>query len=194
MIGSQRVIDPASGMRVLRRSALPQLYPLPDGLNFTPVMSTRAVHEGLSVVEVPIPYHERSGASKLTIVGDGTRFLKTIVWTALEYNPARVLGFLGLLGLLLSAIVGAGTCHVRLRGVTELGPWGVFLLFTALVMAVAGISLISLGITFNYLVALFHQRPIMQGSLKPVCWDPRSIAISAGLERWCLLQASLWGV
>ena len=54
IIGNRRVADPASGMRVLRASALRQLYPLPDGLNFTPVMSTRCVHENLKVVEVPI--------------------------------------------------------------------------------------------------------------------------------------------
>ena len=79
----------------LRRSCLQQLYPLPDGLNFTPVMSTRSLHEGLKVVEIPIAYHERSGRSKLSVVRDGTRFLKTILWTALQYNPARILELAG---------------------------------------------------------------------------------------------------
>ena len=46
VIGNYRVVDPASGMRVLRRECLPQLYPLPDGLNFTPVMSTRPCTRG----------------------------------------------------------------------------------------------------------------------------------------------------
>ena len=41
---SQRpVADTASGMRVIRRSALGDLYPLPDGLHFTPAMSARAI-------------------------------------------------------------------------------------------------------------------------------------------------------
>ena len=37
---------------------------------------------------------------------------------------------------------------------TELGPWGAFGVFAALVLAVAGVSIFSLGATFNYLVSL----------------------------------------
>jgi glycosyltransferase involved in cell wall biosynthesis len=95
LIGNHRISDSASGMRVIRRDVLVRLYPLPDGLNFTPVMSTRAIHEELKMVKVPIPYAERLGRSKLAIVGDGTRFLQSIVWTALSYNPVRVLGAIG---------------------------------------------------------------------------------------------------
>ena len=47
LIGRTRVTDSASGMRVFRRETLDLLLPLPDGLNLTPVMSTRAVHEGI---------------------------------------------------------------------------------------------------------------------------------------------------
>lgn len=163
LIGNQRVADPASGMRVVRRTALDRLYPLPDGLNFTPVMSTRAVHEGLTVVEVPISYRERVGRSKLSVVRDGSRFLATIISTALEYNPVRVLGMLGLASLGIAGLIALTMVALRLQGVTSLGPWGVFGVFAALVLAVAGVSFFSLGATFNYLVSLFHQRPIRQG-------------------------------
>src|SRR3954463_12332961 len=54
IVGSRRISDSASGMRVFRKESLPILYPLPDGLDFTPAMSTRAVYEGLNMVEVPI--------------------------------------------------------------------------------------------------------------------------------------------
>ncbi len=90
LLGNRRVSDSASGMRVFRRAILTQLYPLPDGLNFTPIMSLRAIHEGLKVVEIPIPYHERVGRSKLSVIKDGLRYLQSIVWTALGYNPVRV--------------------------------------------------------------------------------------------------------
>ena len=43
IIGNRKVTDSASGMRVFRREALERMYPLPDGLNFTPVM-THARH------------------------------------------------------------------------------------------------------------------------------------------------------
>ena len=71
LIGRTPVTDSASGMRVFRRAVLDVLSPLPDGLNLTPVMSTRAVHEGIKCVEVPIPYRERVGASKLNVARDG---------------------------------------------------------------------------------------------------------------------------
>jgi glycosyltransferase involved in cell wall biosynthesis len=163
VIANRRVADPASGMRVLRASALPRLYPLPDGLNFTPVMSTRCVHEDLKVVEVPIPYTERVGRSKLSIVHDGTRFLKTILWTSLEYNPVRVLGLVGVTALGLALAVGLGIAWLRLQGVTQLGYWGAFTVFTMLVLAVAGVSIFSLGATFNYLVSVFRRQPVRAG-------------------------------
>jgi len=158
-LGKKKIFDPASGMRMIHRSALPRLYPLPDGLNFTPVMSTRAAHEGLKVLEVPIPYSERAGRSKLSVVRDGMRFLKTIVWTALEYNSVRILGTCGLGQLGIAGLIGASLVALRLQGVTELGPWGAFSVFAALVLAVAGASTLALGITFNYLTALFHRDP-----------------------------------
>lgn len=165
LISNQRISDSASGMRVLRREALPILYPLPDGLNFTPVMSTRALHESLKMVEVPITYSERTGRSKLSVVRDGTRFLNSIIWTAMNYNPVRILGGIGAAGVALAGIIAAILIVMRLQGITSLGPWGVVGLFIAGVAGVAGVSVFSLGATFNYLVSLFHQRPIRQGVL-----------------------------
>ncbi|MBN1400114.1 MAG: glycosyltransferase family 2 protein [Anaerolineae bacterium] len=163
ILGNHRVADPASGMRLVRRSALELLYPLPDGLNFTPVMSTRAVHEGLRVVEVPIPYEEREGRSKLQVVRDGMRFLRTILWTSLNYNPVRVLGGIGLAAIAMAILIGCVFIGMRLSGITTLGPWGVAGAFVASVLGLLGVDLLALGITFNYLVALAHRRPVRQG-------------------------------
>jgi len=172
LLSNQRVYDSASGMRVLRRTALPRLYPLPDGLNFTPIMSVRALHEGLRVVEVPIPYSERVGRSKLSVVRDGLRFAESIVWSALGYNPARVLGLLGLGGVLAAAAIGAGLVAARLSGVTTLEVWGVAAIFAALVSGVAGVSLFNLAVTFNYLVALFRRQPVRAGIFGRPLFDP----------------------
>lgn len=190
LIGNQRVADPASGMRVLRRSALARLYPLPDGLNFTPVMSTRAVHEGLRVIEVPIAYSERVGRSKLSIVRDGTRFLTTIVSTSLEYNPVRVLGLISLATLGLASLIGLAVLAARLQGVTQLGLWGTFAVFSALVLTVAGVSIFALGATFNYLVSLFRRRPVRQGLFgRPLFATPLDHQFG-----WLGLLAGLFGV
>jgi glycosyltransferase involved in cell wall biosynthesis len=166
IMGRTLVTDSASGMRVFRREALKLLAPLPDGLNLTPVMSTRAVHEGIKIVEVPIPYKERVGASKLSPARDGMRFLGTMVWTVLSYNPVRLFGFAGIAGVALSAAIGAALVVLRVQGVSTLGPLGTFAVFVALVSAVTGASLFSLGASFNYLVTLFYRRPIRQGLFK----------------------------
>jgi hypothetical protein len=162
LIGGARVRDTASGMRVLRRSALARLYPLPDGLEFTPAMSTRAVHERLRILEVPIPYDGRVGASKLSVWRDGLQFTRVIVWTALSYNPVRVLGGVSLTLIALSALI---TMYVAARwaGQAVIATGHVHALAAAAVMGATGVSLFSLGAMFNYLVSLFHKRPVRQG-------------------------------
>ena len=60
-------------MRVVRRDALGQLYPLPNGLHFTPAMSARIMlSSDLELVELDMPYHEREGESKLRAGKDGS--------------------------------------------------------------------------------------------------------------------------
>src|SRR5918996_5074449 len=105
LLSHQKITDSASGMRVFKREILEQLYPLPDGLNLTPVMSTRALHEGIVIGEIPIPYSERVGRSKLSVIHDGRIFLQSMIWTALSYNPVRILGLLGVAGLGVAAVV-----------------------------------------------------------------------------------------
>jgi hypothetical protein len=199
-------------MRVFRREMLERMYPLPDGLNFTPVMSTRAIHEGLKMVEVPIPYSERSGRSKLNVVKDGLRFFNSIVWTALSYNPVRVLGLIGLAGIGFAALVAVMLVVQRANGVNQLGPWGIFAVFSAMVLGVAGVSLFSLGAMFNYLVSLFQKKieqrglfgkPIFNPPLDRHFWWIGGLAMLVGLvvgvgtlvlgfNGWTLDQLWLW--
>ncbi|HMR66199.1 MAG TPA: glycosyltransferase family 2 protein [Anaerolineae bacterium] len=161
IISNRRVTDSASGQRVLRKDVLSHLYPLPDGLNFTPVMSTRAMHEQIKVVEVPIPYKERLGRSKLSVVHDGIRFLNTILMTALTYNPTRIFGLVGI------ALMSIGTLATLYRTIirssasrqdSQLVSW-----FVGLVLASAGANIFAIGALFNDIVSLFHKRPIRQG-------------------------------
>jgi glycosyltransferase involved in cell wall biosynthesis len=173
LLSGQKVTDSASGMRVFKSEILERIYPLPDGLNLTPVMSTRALHERIRIGEIAIPYSERVGRSKLSVVRDGRIFLESMLWTVLSYNPVRILGLLGLAGVGTSALIFLGFVLARLGGVTSVGAWGVAALFTALISGVAGISLFALGATFNYLVSLFYDKPIRQGLFgKPVFKTP----------------------
>ena len=190
LLSRQKVSDSASGMRVFKREILEQIYPLPNGLNLTPVMSTRALHEGINIGEVPIPYSERVGRSKLSVIRDGRIFLQSMLWTVLSYNPVRILGLIGSIGIGIAALVFLGFVIARLQGVTSLGPWGVVALFLALISSVAGINIFALGVTFNYLVSLFYRKPIRQGLFgKPMFKSPLDrhfgwmgmIAVAVGL-------------
>jgi len=172
LLGRQKVTDSASGMRVFRKEILERIYPLPNGLNLTPVMSTRAIHEGVKMVEVPIPYSERVGRSKLSIFRDGSIFLQSIVWTVMTYNPVRIMGLAGLGGVLLAGLVLLSLVMFRMSGVKTLGPWGVAALYWALISAVTGISIFALGATFNYLVTLFYKKPIRQGLFGKPMFNP----------------------
>lgn len=90
-LSQEHVGDTASGMRVVRREALRFLYPLPDGLHFTPAMSAVClVHEDLSIAEIEMPYREREGRSKLRVLRDGFRFLGTILAAAMIFRPRRL--------------------------------------------------------------------------------------------------------
>ncbi len=173
ILSRQKVTDSASGMRVFKREILEQIYPLPNGLNLTPVMSTRALHEGINIGEVPIPYSERVGRSKLSVLRDGRIFLQSMIWTVLSYNPVRILGMIGAAGIVIAALVFLGFVAARFQGITTLGPWGVVALYTALISSVAGINIFALGVTFNYLVSLFYRKPIRQGLFgKPIFKTP----------------------
>jgi hypothetical protein len=102
----------------------------------------------------------------------------------------RVLGLVGLAALGLAGLIGLAVLAVRLQGVTQLGLWGTFAVFSALVLAVAGVSIFALGATFNYLVSLFRRRPVRQGLFgRPLFATP--------LDRqfgWLGLLAGLLGV
>ena len=173
LLSRQKVTDSASGMRVFKREILEHIYPLPDGLNLTPVMSTRALHEGVTIGEVPIPYSERVGRSKLSVLRDGRIFLQSMLWTALSYNPVRILGMIGSLGIGIAFLIFLGILIARLQGLTTLGAWGVVALFFALISSIGGINLFALGVTFNYLVSLFYKKPIRQGLFgKPIFKTP----------------------
>jgi glycosyltransferase involved in cell wall biosynthesis len=172
IVGNIRITDSASGQRVMRREVLEKLYPLPDGLNFTPVMSTRALHEDLKMIEVPIKYEERAGESKLSVVKDGFRFLFTILSTAAMYNPVRLLGSLSIVAMVLAVLAILPWIMAVSQGVQDRSGY-TYLLFIAMTMVIAAVNLFSIGTAFNYVVGLFHRRPIRQGLLgRPIFNNP----------------------
>lgn len=171
-IAHTRITDSASGQRILRREVLEKLYPLPDGLNFTPVMSTRALHEDIKMIEVPIKYEERDGESKLSVINDGLRFLFSILGTAAVYNPVRLLGAASIAAVVFAVLALLPWVIAVGQGVQERADYA-NLLFVAMTLAIVAVNLFSTGTVFNYIVSLFHRRPIRQGLFgRPVFRKP----------------------
>ena len=159
----QKIKDSASGMRILTRRALKFLQPLPNGLDFTPAMTVIALHERLRVIEYPIPYEERIGESKLSILRDGFRFLKTILNVARLYNPLKFFGMIGLSFLLLGLLLSWKPLmhYLFFREVAE---DAIYRLFTIMVLWVTGVNLISFGAFSSHLLALLRGRENWQRS------------------------------
>jgi len=158
-LSNKIVSDTASGMRVIRRDVLRHLYPLPDGLHFTPAMSARVLmDEHLTIVERPMTYEERIGESKLHVLSDGVRFLRTILAMTLMWQPTRI--FFG------ASVVCLGL--MTLLAMHPMEMWwrhGRFdedmiyrLLFCSL-LGTVGVSLLSASAVTLNIARLVHARP-----------------------------------
>jgi glycosyltransferase involved in cell wall biosynthesis len=163
-ITGRAITDTASGMRIFRRSALTHLGDLPDGLDFTPAMSTSALHERLDIREISMPYDERVGGSKLSPTIDGLRFLWTILRTAHRYNPLKVFGLLGMLLLVLATILGIEpvSYYIQARRVED---WEIYRLVAVIVMVLSGVHFIFFGLVANTILAAAHRMPPFRNSL-----------------------------
>ncbi len=154
---SNRVVtDTASGMRVIRRDALHQLYPLPDGLHFTPAMSARVLMDDrLTIVERVMPYQERIGESKLHVIKDGARFLRTIFEMTLMWQPAKLFFMAAALCLIAMTLFAMHPIEMWLR----LGRLEEDMIYRLLFCSLAGTlgqALVSAGVVCGHLHRLIR--------------------------------------
>lgn len=159
VLSKHHVKDTASGMRVIRRAVLPDLYPLPDGLHFTPAMSARVLLEDrLRLVEVSMPYAERTGRSKLSVVKDGLRFLTCIVQAAVAFRPARPL-------LLTAGVFGLGAVFFGLPPLASYAQhgwfeeWAIYRVLMASLLVTTSAILVCSAVVADRIAATAHQRP-----------------------------------
>jgi hypothetical protein len=159
VLSKQLVKDTASGMRVVRRACLQDVFPLPDGLHFTPSMSARVLLEDkLKLIELPMRYPERTGESKLSVLRDGVRFLMAILRAAVTFRPARLLlliaGFLGLGAL----AVGSGPWLHWLRD-AELAESEIYRILFASLLATMSAVFVCGAVVADRIAATAHGRP-----------------------------------
>ncbi|MFH1262393.1 MAG: glycosyltransferase family 2 protein [Pseudomonadota bacterium] len=157
-LAGARVRDTASGMRLFKRTVVPLLYALPDGLHFTPAMSTKLLHEKLKIVEVPIPYAERGGESKLNAISDGLRFFRIILSTVLMYNPFKVFFVVGLFCELMAAILIGALVGALATGTDTRFSDYIYRSIGAMYFFTAGIQIMLFGILARFIVATFFRR------------------------------------
>jgi hypothetical protein len=159
VLSRQRIGDTASGMRVLRKSVLPDLDPMPDGLHYTPAMTARVLLEGkLVLIEEPMPYAERIGDSKLSVARDGVRFLVSIVRAAAIYRPARPLLLLAALFGLGALLLGSGPSLHWLRN-GSLEEWMIYRVLAALLFGMGAALFASSAVVADQIASIAHGRP-----------------------------------
>jgi hypothetical protein len=157
VLSGKAVTDTASGMRVLRRDALPALYPLPDGLHFTPAMSARAVMSETRIVEIPMAYAERVGESKLHVLRDGVRFLFAIRDAVLLYQPSRLFGLTAALGVIGGILWSSYPVELYLRE-GRLEEWMIYRLLLSAFLFSGAFSLLCAGVLADRVLSLVHRR------------------------------------
>ena len=153
---SAHITDSASGMRVIRKACLPKLYPLPDGLHFTPAMTARAVSsDSLKLIEVPISYKERVGKSKLRVVQDGVRFLKVIMDIILSYRPLRFFFYIAAFALGVAAILFIRPLqyYILYRSVPD---WMVYRLIAVVVLVLTSLTIMTVGLVADQIAELVN--------------------------------------
>ena len=155
LLSGTHVRDSASGMRVLTRECLAWVVLLPDGLHFTPAMSAMAAFDAeLDLIELPMPYAERQGTSKLRVMQDGVRFLQVILKTAYLYSPFRFFAIPGLFLLAFSLILVYPEFlkYLQVHAVPE---WAFYRLYVSAIIFLVGLNSLMFGIVahhFSYLI------------------------------------------
>jgi glycosyltransferase involved in cell wall biosynthesis len=163
-----RIKDPASGMRVIQRSSLLKLYPLPDGLHFTPAMSAKAIfNRDIVIEEISMPYEERIGESKLSVVHDGIRFLRAIIETAIVYRPRRLFNLVGLLMIIVALFLAVSPVQNYLAS-HNIEDRAFYRLLMIVLLVNAGILLLGLGFISQRFLELLHYRKAVTNENLPL--------------------------
>lgn len=172
------VADTASGMRLFKRELLPRLAPLPAGLHFTPAMTARAACIGAKIVEVPIPYAERQGQSKLRVVADGLRFLRVILGIIFAYYPLRIFAPAGLSFGFIALAYGVGPVSYYLLH-RRLEEDMIYRLLTITTLTVCGLITLAFGLVAQKVAHISLRRS--SGWLDKLAVRSASLLLGVGL-------------
>jgi hypothetical protein len=123
-------------------------------------MSAKAIlDENLSIVEVPMPYEERIGKSKLRVIKNGISFAMSIIDTTLLYKPSRILVGLSIFLAAVTLYYSAYPIEYYLR-YTRVEDWMIYRVLTITVLGIVSLSLIATGIISEHIISLTFQRRV----------------------------------
>ncbi len=181
MLSNRVVTDTASGMRVIRRDALRRLYPLPDGLHFTPAMSARVLMDNrMTMVERPMRYEERIGESKLQVWRDGLRFLRIILEMSFMWQPAKLFLSAAVINLALMTLLAMHPIETWLR-VGRLQEDMIYRLLFCSLMGTFGVTLLSAGVLCQHLHRLLDDEDDSGGGERGGSGEPATTFVSTVL-------------
>jgi hypothetical protein len=128
------------GMRALTKSASNRMKLRSPGMEFATEMVVSALHNKLSISEIPIDYHVRGGRSKLNPVFDAWRHVRFM----LIYAPIWLYFVPGTAGF----ITGSAILAVLMRGpILFLGhQWDVHMMIYASALAILSYQIFSIGV------------------------------------------------
>jgi glycosyltransferase involved in cell wall biosynthesis len=108
--------DLTSGFRAARASGLREfLHLLPNGFS-TPTTTTMAfLKAGYNVAFEPIHARQRTGASKIRLARDGTKFLMIIFKMIMLFNPLKIFTPISVAAFLLGVLYGVWNVIVHAR-------------------------------------------------------------------------------
>jgi hypothetical protein len=154
----QKIHDVASGVRAMRPEVLERVPLYGDFARFLPLF---AVRDGFSVVEVPVPQHERDVRARLYRPGTYLRRLVDLLglFFLLRFTE-KPLRFFGMLGSLLSLAGGLILAVLSLQRLAGQGIADRPLLLLGVLLVVLGVQAIALGLIGEIIVHLgAAQRP-----------------------------------
>jgi len=185
-----KVVDPSSGIRIFKKEILSHsLYPLPHGLNFIIVMTTKLLFEDLCCKEHPIPYDERHGSSKLSVIQDGLRFLNSVLAVIALNNPFTMY----FLGTSLAAVLCVLSAYPAIAGYIRSGSFPVDTInwmITSAFFANVSFLCYTVGVIATSINQLVFDKRAPRTVLSRYLTDPR-LTSRFGLASMILLNLSL---
>lgn len=151
-----RLTDVLSGMRAMTREFVDSVPVVSQGFEIEVELTVKAVERHFRIVEIPVDLRPRppGSHSKVSLVGDGSRVLWTIVLLFRDYRPMAFFGGLGLLFMLLGLIPGVVVIVEFLQtGLVPRLPSAVL----AVALEIVGLLSISVGILLSAIAHRFAE-------------------------------------